>query len=132
MKGSVRRRCTKCAVNAREIGRAVWQCPRNPDHQLKWSAVIDVSPAGARRRQIRRTFETKKEAERWAAERQIERATGVYVELTNLTLEQYLIDRLASSSYGKSAPDNCQFLRGDLQALPNPAPRRHSIAIPYP
>ncbi|MFW5790441.1 MAG: tyrosine-type recombinase/integrase [Bacillota bacterium] len=58
-----------------------------------YEAFIDMGkdPATGKRRQITKTFETKKEANLWTADKIQEKQKGIAVSLNNLTLEEYLL-----------------------------------------
>lgn len=87
MRGSIRRRCTTCAVYAEE---ETGLCPRDPDHNVKWSAIVDVSPPGAPRRQRRKTFDRKKDAAEWVSQMSVDAASGSLVDPTRLTFGEYV------------------------------------------
>ena len=93
--GTVKRRCTTCARYAEQVGESTkWVCPADPEHPIKWSALVDIASPGAPRKQVRKTgFDTKGEALAWLAESQVEAVEGDHVEPSKLPLASYVRDR---------------------------------------
>lgn len=63
---------------------------------VRWEAVVDLPPGpDGQRRQRRRRFETKREADAWLAEINHQLNTGSYVDPATVTLREYLADWLS-------------------------------------
>ena len=86
--GSIFRRCTRCRRRATSRDR---RCPQCGNDRLTWGYMVDLAPAGAPRDQrVRSGFETKAKALDDMHRAQTEKADGIYVEPTKVTLGAYL------------------------------------------
>jgi len=93
-RGTVRRRCSTCARYAERVGESTrWVCPADPDHPVRWNAIVDIAPRGAQRRQVRKSFDTKDEALAWLAAAQVEAEKGDTVDPSRLTLTEFMEGR---------------------------------------
>jgi integrase len=113
----VRRRCSTCARYAARAGESTrWVCPVDADHPVRWSAVVDIAPRGAQRRQVRKSFDTKDEALAWLAAAQVEAEKGDTVDPSRLTFGEYLTGRWLPAIEGNLRPSTSSSYR-DLTRL---------------
>ncbi len=89
MSGTVFKRCSKCSTRLK--GRS---CSRCGESAFKWAFTVDVgkSATGKRQQQLRSGFPTKGEAERALHEVRAALHRGSYVERSNVTLAEYLLE----------------------------------------
>ena len=70
----------------------------NKTGRVSYSAIVDVGndPVNGERKQKKKTFQTKKEAEKWLADTIAAVTKGTYVEPSKITVREWLTDWLKS------------------------------------
>lgn len=88
-RGTIHRRCSTCGVH---VDSGEKTCPEGHD-RIAWGFVVDVAPAGAPRKQVRRSgFTTKRETLEALSQLQVEASQGNRVNPSRLTFGDYVRD----------------------------------------
>lgn len=112
----LRKRCSSCGATVPDK-----VCPKG-HRRWTWSFTVDVSPPGARRRQVTRSgYATKTEAQRALDEMKGASSRNGYVEPSRLALGSYFVERWLPAVAGGLRPSTFESYARNLRIHVLPA-----------